>query len=59
MEKNSPKIIISGIGPGIGGVGKYMEYLMSKYPNNKAIYPRRLNGSNLYFQILHTYFPCR
>ncbi len=51
-EKNSTKVIVSAVGPGIGGVGKYIEYLLSMYPNNEVIYPKRVNGINLYFQIL-------
>lgn len=57
MEKNiMRKIIVSGIGPGSGGVGNYMSFLIEKFPNHKFIYPRRINSPYKIINQLFNYF---
>jgi hypothetical protein len=45
MENPSYKILVSGIGPGYGGVGKYMEFLINRFSLTEVYYPTRVNNS--------------
>ena len=57
MEKNfMRKIIVSGVGPGPGGVGNYIIFLMEKFPEYKFIYPRRINTPYKLVNQLFNYF---
>lgn len=44
MENPSYKVLVSGIGPGFGGVGKYMEFLINRFSLKDAYYPKRFNN---------------
>ena len=45
MENPSYKVLVSGIGPGFGGVGKYMEFLINRFSLREVYYPGRVNNS--------------
>ena len=51
-ESHSYKVLVSGIGPGYGGVGKYMEYLLNRFPTIQAYFPNRFHKSTVYSPII-------
>ena len=44
------KVIVCGIGAGIGGVGRFIQYLAREHKDLKVLYPKRLSSSMFVFE---------
>ena len=57
MEKNiMKKTIVSGIGPGSGGVGNYITYISQHFPNINLIFPGRSNSKISFINKVFNFF---